>query len=115
MKTLLLTSLLFLALFISCKKTNTSNGGTSAPVITGVVPTAGAPGTVINILGQNFGSTPAANTVYVNNSQATVSAANSTSISVTVPSGATSGPVRVIVNGATAVSPSNFSVITVLP
>jgi len=115
MKAILLTSLLVLVLFTACKKSNTNTSGSSAPVITGIVPTAGSPGTVMNILGKNFGSSPSANTVYINNTQATVSAASSTSLSVTVPSGATTGPVRVIVNGATATSPTSFSVITILP
>ncbi len=57
------------------------------PVITSFTPVAGPLGTTVTISGTGFDATPANNTVYFGATQATVSAASSTSLDVIVPSG----------------------------
>jgi 6-phosphogluconolactonase len=78
--------------------------------ILNIVPQRGIVGQSITIQGQNFGATIAANTVSFNGVQATVTFASSTQLTVTIPTGATTGPVSVTVSGSTAHS----SVFTVL-
>jgi hypothetical protein len=58
------------------------------PIITSFLPSMGAPGTTVNISGSNFNSVPANNVVYFGPTKAFVNAASTTSINVTVPSGA---------------------------
>ncbi|WP_211212345.1 IPT/TIG domain-containing protein, partial [Rudaea cellulosilytica] len=77
-----------------------------APTITGINPTSGVVGTTVTITGTNFSPTAANNSVSFNGTAATVTAASTTSLTVTVPAGATSGAVAVTVNGMTATGPS---------
>jgi hypothetical protein len=70
-----------------------------APVIDGLSPGRGVPGTVVVILGANFSAAPTDNLVTFNGAAAGVVFATSTSLTVTVPNGATTGPVRVVVGG----------------
>jgi YD repeat-containing protein len=65
--------------------------GSDAPVITSFTPGIGAAGTVVNISGSNFDSTPSANRVAFNGTRSTVTAATSSALTTTVPAGATSG------------------------
>ncbi len=91
------------------------NRSTVAPntlSILSLQPFTGLPGQTITIYGQNFSSTASANTVMINGVAATVVAASSTSLTVTVPNGATSGQVSVTVNGVTVSSGTlNFTVV----
>lgn len=82
------------------------------PVISSISPTSGAVGTVVNIAGTNFNATPANNTVKFNGTAATVTSASATSITVTVPSGATTGTISVATAGGTATSTGSFTVST---
>src|SRR5579863_5070986 len=68
----------------------------TAPSITQISPSSGAVGTSVTITGINFGST---GTVTFNGISATPTSWGSTTIVVSVPSGATTGPVTVTVNG----------------
>lgn len=82
----------------------------SAPTITNFAPTSGAVGTAVTVTGTNFSTTLSNNTVKFNGTLATVTAATATSISVTVPSGSTSGTISVATAGGTATSASSFAV-----
>ena len=82
-----------------------------APTISSFTPVAGPPGTTVTISGTGFipGST-VFNSVLFNGANAVITAATATSLTVTVPAGATTGPVTVS-NGSVAVtSASNFTV-----
>jgi hypothetical protein len=72
---------------------------TLAPIITGLSQTSGPVGTPVTISGSNFGSTQGSSTITFNGTVAAPTSWSSTSIVVSVPSGATSGPVVVTVGG----------------
>lgn len=82
------------------------------PTITSFTPGSGPVGTTVTITGTNFSATPANNTVSFNGVVAIVTASTSTSITVTVPSGATTGKITVTVAGNTATSAADFTVTT---
>ena len=70
-----------------------------APVITGLSPGRGVPGTVVLILGEGFDPDPSRNSVSFNGIGAGVVFATATSLTATVPGAASTGPVRVSVAG----------------
>lgn len=70
-----------------------------SPTLTAITPNIGPAGTVVTVTGTNFGSTQGGSTVQFNGTSATPSAWSATSITVPVPTGATSGPVTVNVGG----------------
>ncbi|MGO8836785.1 MAG: FG-GAP-like repeat-containing protein [Limisphaerales bacterium] len=78
------------------------------PVISSFIPASGTNGTVVTISGTGFSAQAAADIVYFGAVQATVSSASPTSLTVTVPAGATYAPVTVTVNGLTAYSGNPF-------
>lgn len=80
------------------------------PLITSFSPTSGPVGTTVIITGENFSSTPANNIVTFNGIAAVVTASTSTSITTTVPAGATTGVISVTVSGATGISATAFIV-----
>jgi YD repeat-containing protein len=86
----------------------------SGIAISAFTPAHGPIGTAVTIHGQGFGATPAVNAVRFNGTAATVISASSSSLVVTVPAGATSGPITVTVAGQTATSIQPFTV-TVSP
>jgi gliding motility-associated-like protein len=86
---------------------------TVPPTITSFTPTSGPVGTTVVITGTNFSTTPANNTVQFNGTTAIVTASTATSITVTVPIGATTGKITVTVAGSTATSATDFTVTTV--
>src|SRR5580765_777639 len=75
----------------------TSTSSPSALAILGFSPTQGGAGTTVTIQGQNFSATPSSNTVKFNGTTATVAAATINSLTTTVPAGATTGPISVMV------------------
>lgn len=79
------------------------------PVITNVSTYKASAGSTVTITGTNFSSTPAGNIVYFGAMRGTVTAASATSLSVTVPAGATYSPVSVTTNELTAYSRLPFS------
>src|SRR5947207_241632 len=83
----------------------------AAPTITSLSVTSGPVGTSVTITGTNFGSTQGSSTVKFNGTTATVSTWGATSISVTVPSAATTGNVVVTVSNVA----SNGKSFTVTP
>jgi len=78
-----------------------------------VSPLRGPAGTTVTIQGQGFGTGAGSNTVQFNGTAATVVSATSSSLVVTVPAGATSGPISLSAGGTTVQS-SSFSVLLVL-
>src|SRR5579859_5868778 len=79
--------------------------------ITSVSPTSGVVGTEVIVAGTGFGSTQGSSTISLNGTAAVVASWSDTSIITFVPSGASSGPFSVTVNGNTA----NSSTFTVTP
>ena len=76
------------------------------PVITGLSPTTGAPGTAVTISGSGFGATQGNSTLSFNGGTATVSSWSDTQIVAIVPDQAYPGPVTVTVGGITALGPT---------
>jgi large repetitive protein len=108
---------------IRCKYTNTT-GYTSgidnvsletrtlemSPVITSFTPATALPGEALTINGSNFGATAGNNMVYFDKVRANVISATPSQITVTVPAGATLGPLSVIntTNSLVAISALDF-------
>ncbi len=82
----------------------------ASPTITSVSPLIDSPGTSVTITGTNFNTVAASDIVYFGATRATVNAASATSLSVTVPVGATYAPVTVdnMLHGLMAFSPKAF-------
>lgn len=91
---------------------SSSNFDVTSPVITSFSPLSGMIGETITIFGANFDLTPSNNIVRFNGVISTVTNSSSTQIVTSVPSGATTGPITVEVNGETANSSSSFIVTT---
>ena len=85
-------------------------GYAQAPTITDFSPVNGPIGTEVTITGTGFDTTPTNNTVFFGATQSTVSAATASSLSVTVPSGASYMPITVLVNGLVGYASSPFVV-----
>jgi len=73
-------------------------------------PPRGPAGTTVTIYGTGFSSTPSQNTVSFNGTNATVQSATSTQLVVTVPTGATTGPISVTTSAGTVTSSNSFTV-----
>ncbi|MES2701542.1 MAG: FG-GAP-like repeat-containing protein [Bacteroidota bacterium] len=82
------------------------------PAITSISPAAGNAGTSVTVTGTNFNTTPSNNTVFFGATQATVTAASTTSLTATVPVGATYKNVSV---NNTALSLAGYSQYPFLP
>ena len=80
-----------------------------------VLPNAGRAGTVVSVFGAGFSATPADDVVRFGSVAATVTAATTTKLTVTVPAGVATGTVTVTVAGVTATSDSSFSVLPAGP
>ncbi|MBS1661223.1 MAG: IPT/TIG domain-containing protein [Bacteroidetes bacterium] len=80
------------------------------PVITSFSPMSGPIGTTVTISGSNFNATPSSNIVYFGAVQTTVTAATSTSLTVTVPPMTTYEPISVTTGGRTAFSRLPFNI-----
>jgi YD repeat-containing protein len=78
--------------------------------ISGFAPSIGHAGTSVNIFGTGFSATPANNQVRFGAVTATVSAATSTRLTVTVPLGAVTAPITVSVAGTATTSAMNYVV-----
>lgn len=74
-------------------------------------PDKGAAGSSVTIYGTGFSLTPAQNVVSFNGVSATVSAASATQLIVTVPAGATTGPIAVTTPSGSATSTTSFEVL----
>ncbi len=81
---------------------------TPAPTVSSISPLSGKVGDAVTITGTNFDTTPASNVVWIGGAQATVTSASTTSLTVSVPAGATFDRVSVTVNNRTAQSDDFF-------
>ena len=83
---------------------------TAAPTVTAISATVGFPASSVTITGTNFNTTTTNDIVWFGATRATVNTATATSLSVSVPLGATFGPVTVETNtcGLLAASTSNY-------
>jgi gliding motility-associated-like protein len=88
-------------------------GTIPAPTITSFSPAFGFAGTSITITGTNFSSTPANNLVTFNGTTATVTASTMTSITTTVPAGATTGNISIQVGCNTVSSSTPFTIVEI--
>ncbi len=80
------------------------------PTITSFNPTSGPIGTTVIITGTNFSTTPANNRVMFNGTTAVVLSSTATSITATVPAGATRGRISVTTSVGPVTSAGNFTV-----
>lgn len=80
------------------------------PVITSFSPTNAMVGGTIIISGSGFSAIAAENIVSFNGINAVVSTSSINSLTVTVPDGATSGPITIIVSGNSTTSATDFTV-----
>lgn len=96
---------------ITVSPTPTPTPTPPAPAIA-TIPSSASTGSNITITGSNFDATRANDAVTINGSPATVVSASTTSLTVTVPSGATTGKVAVTVNGQTATSVTSLQIVT---
>ncbi|MCU0321372.1 MAG: FG-GAP-like repeat-containing protein, partial [Chitinophagaceae bacterium] len=82
-----------------------------APTITSFTPLSAKPGDAVSITGTNFNTTVANNIVFFGATKATVTIASATSLSVTVPIGATYAPITILntVTNLAAYSSANFN------
>ncbi|MGA2658443.1 MAG: immunoglobulin domain-containing protein [Verrucomicrobiota bacterium] len=95
--------------------TGTTQSGSSftviaAPAITTFSPQTGGPGTVVAIVGANFGGASAVTFNGVSASSFYVAAA--TQITATAPAGVSTGPIAVTTPGGVATSPASFNATT---
>ena len=85
--------------------------GASTLSVAGFSPSAAYTGYSITVSGTGFSTTPALNAVVVGGVSATVSAATATSLTVTVPYGASTGVISVTVSGVTANSSTSIVIL----
>ncbi|MBI4536854.1 MAG: IPT/TIG domain-containing protein [candidate division NC10 bacterium] len=90
--------------------TRRSSETTDPVAILMLVPDLGPVGTEVHLYGKGFGETPAANQVAFHGTPAPVTAASSTRLVTTVPSGATTGLLTVTTPLGIATSPDPFTV-----
>ncbi|HEU5168452.1 MAG TPA: IPT/TIG domain-containing protein [Chitinophagaceae bacterium] len=83
---------------------------TSLTIINSFNPISGPPGTVVTIMGANFNPVAANNIVYVGGVLATVSSATSSTLTITIPFGASLSPITVLSNGKLASSTLPFTI-----
>ncbi len=74
-----------------------TSSASPAPAISGVSATTGPVGSQVTISGTGFGTAQGSSQVFLNDLAATVNTWSATSISITIPSGATTGPLVVAV------------------
>jgi hypothetical protein len=109
-----ITLFLSASLLLSCKK---DAEPVPAPIISsfspasGTAPGGGLTGTLVTIVGSNFSTTAAENQVKFNGTATTTASATATQLTASVPQGATSGKITVTVNGQTATSATDFTVL----
>ncbi len=101
-------SLKYIGLYILCVVITIN--ALAQPTISSFSPTAAPAGANVTITGTGFNTTAANNIVFFGIVKATVTAASATSLTVTVPAGATYQPITVTVNNLTAYTNKPFTV-----
>jgi RHS repeat-associated protein len=81
-------------------------GSLPNPIVTGILPATGGPGSSVTISGSGFGALQGSNTVNFDSVSAGVTSWSDTQIVATVPDGATTGPVNVVVGNITGQGPT---------
>ena len=104
-----------ISLFVGCGGGGGSATTGSSPTIANFAPTSGQVGDTVTITGTNFSASRGNNTVSFNGTAAVVSSCTSTQIVTTVPEGATTGPIKVTVEGSSATSSTVFTAAVTLP
>jgi YD repeat-containing protein len=85
----------------------------TTPFVTGVSPALGGIGSQVTISGSNFGASQGSSTLTFNGTLATsITSWSNTQIVASVPVGATTGPVNVVVNSIQGISSASFTVIS---
>jgi YD repeat-containing protein len=87
-----------------------TNLGSPAVSVLSLVPASGSVGSTVTLSGGPFEATPTDDTVSFNGTPATVRSASTHRLVVTVPTGATSGPVSVTTSSGTGTSADAFTV-----
>lgn len=90
-----------------------NNPSITLPTITGLTPSSGYIGATVTITGTNLSTIAANNIVKFNGTPAVVISSTATSITTTVPTGATTGKITVTIGCNTATSVADFTVGTV--
>lgn len=83
------------------------------PQVLSFSPQSGNAGTVVTLTGVNFGSVASGITIGINGTKANIDAITPASISLTVPAGATTGPLSATRNGATTSTGTEFTILPV--
>jgi N-acetylneuraminic acid mutarotase len=109
MKNKLLPWVLMISGFASCTKNHGPQQ--AAPAITAISPMKGAPGTPVVISGGSFDTVAAHISVKFNGAVAMVYAVTTTSITVIVPAGATTGKITLTMHGSSASSNGDFEIL----
>jgi sugar lactone lactonase YvrE len=109
----LITGCLLAALLWSCKKNDHQNPPPSASLtITAFSPAEGDVAAEVIITGNGFSPDKSKNILTFNGTAATVIEASATQLKTRVPAGATTGKIKVLVNGKQAISATDFVVKT---
>ncbi|TRX37096.1 FG-GAP-like repeat-containing protein [Flavobacterium restrictum] len=85
----------------SCESARVAVTAITSPVITSFTPANAKPGDVVTILGTGFNTTVTNDIVFFGATKATITAATATSLTVTVPAGATYAPITFLNTGTT--------------
>lgn len=102
--------LLSLTIFVTVLSSCNDDDEAPVPEVIAINPASAQPNTLVSITGKSFSSVFSENKVSFNGKEALVSNASSTQLNVIVPLGAQTGPVKVIVNGKTAINEPVFTV-----
>jgi hypothetical protein len=110
MKCILFAGIVFFVGITACKKENNgSDSGSNSHIFFN--PVKGSAGIPVFISGIRFDSIPGGNTVFFNGIKATIFESSDTLIGAYVPAGVSTGRIRVIVNGVSVTSATDFVVL----
>ena len=87
-----------------------ARGGAGGPAITSFTPTSGGPGTAVTVSGAGYAGAPSDNVLTFGGVRATVTSSTPTRLTVTVPTGAATGPLTVTTPAGSARSSGVFAV-----